>query len=103
MFHTRTCVFQTRKLFTLAGVQLAGAVRVPANRETALPNRSNLLPLHSPKVFNLLGEFEFLPNREAVSFLFGQICRTTPLACASIITAVAGLNTGGREVAGWLA
>lgn len=58
--------------------------------------------LHTQQVFNLLGEYEFLPNREAVSFLFGQICRTTPLACASIITAVAGLNTGGREVAGRL-
>ena len=34
-------------------------------------------------------------RRRNMAALFGQICRTTPLACASIITAVAGLNTGG--------
>lgn len=54
------------------------------------------LPSPPPsQVFNLLGLHEFLPTREAAAALFGQICRQTPLACASIITAVAGLNTGG--------
>lgn len=56
--------------------------------------------LPAPQIFNLLGAHEFLPSSRAAADLFGAVCRATPLACASIITAVAGFNAGAGR-AGW--
>ena len=44
------------------------------------------------QLVNLLGASEFLPSEKAAADLFGQVCRATPLACASVITAICGFN-----------
>jgi len=45
------------------------------------------------QLFNLFGAHEFMPTSQAASDLFGEVCAATPLACASIITAICGFNS----------
>lgn len=51
-----------------------------------------LAQLQADQLFNLLGEHEFLPARKATADIFGDVCRASPLACLSVITAICGFN-----------
>lgn len=57
-----------------------------------------LARMETDVLFNLLGAREFLPNRESTAALFGDICKTTPMACISIITAICGFNADNIDI-----
>ena len=44
------------------------------------------------QLFDLLGPPEFLPSRRITADLFGEICKTSPDMCVSVLTAIAGFN-----------
>jgi len=47
---------------------------------------------HVLQLFDLLGPPEFLPSRRITADLFGEICKTSPDMCVSVLTAIAGFN-----------
>jgi len=51
-----------------------------------------LAQLHTDQIVDMLGQHEFLPARKATADIFGEVCRTSPLACTSILTAICGFN-----------
>jgi len=57
-----------------------------------------LARMETDVLFNLLGAREFLPNRESTAALFGDICKTAPMACISIITAICGFNANNIDI-----
>ena len=57
-----------------------------------------LAQLQADQLFNMLGEHEFLPATKSTSDIFGQVCKASPLACLSIITAICGFNENNLNV-----
>jgi len=51
-----------------------------------------LAQLHSDELFDLLGQHEFLPARKSTADIFSEVCKTSPLTCVSVITAICGFN-----------
>lgn len=51
-----------------------------------------LAQLHTDQMFDMLGQHEFLPARKATADIFSAVCKTSPLACTSILTAICGFN-----------
>jgi pimeloyl-ACP methyl ester carboxylesterase len=51
-----------------------------------------LAQLHTDQLFDMLGQHEFLPARKATADLFSEVCKTSPLACISVLTAICGFN-----------
>jgi len=51
-----------------------------------------LAQLHTDQMVDMLGQHEFLPARKATADIFSEVCKTSPLACTSILTAICGFN-----------
>ena len=51
-----------------------------------------LAQMQADQLFDLLGRYEILPARKTTADIFGQVCRASPLACVSILTAICGFN-----------
>jgi hypothetical protein len=53
-----------------------------------------LAQLHTDQMFDMLGQHEFLPARN----IFSEVCKTSPLACTSILTAICGFNPNNLNI-----
>lgn len=51
-----------------------------------------LAHLHSDELFNMMGQHEFLPASKVTADIFEEVCRVSPLACMSVLTAICGFN-----------
>lgn len=72
-------------------VMLAPAVHMRGIRAPAM---QILAAMDADRLFTVFGQHEFMPNfSKTAADIFGELCRATPLACASIITAIAGFNS----------
>jgi pimeloyl-ACP methyl ester carboxylesterase len=51
-----------------------------------------LAAMHTDSLFKLFDVREFLPARQTTAYIFHELCRTTPLMCVSVMSAICGFN-----------
>lgn len=57
-----------------------------------------LARLEADQIFQMMGELEFLPAQKETAEIFSEVCRETPLACLSVLTAICGFNANNINI-----